>query len=170
VVKRLHGLESLAGSGFVFEGLGHKSYPIGYPINPDCPWHADPPVIEACEQFDCNTPMHELWQYGAERLGKLDALDLARELVASLACPSCGTVRPVSQPVDRITEEEAVCAKCRSECVPDFMHSLAADSDYLQRTPSQLGLPKWDIVWARHNEEVFGMELAGDRAVAPCAI
>ena len=32
---------------FFVNGLAHSSYPIGYPINPDCPWHADSPPIEA---------------------------------------------------------------------------------------------------------------------------
>ena len=163
VVKRLHGLEALSGSGFFFEGLGHSSYPVGYPVNPDCPWHADPPPVEAVEEFDSDTPLRELWEYGAKRLGGLDALDLARELVASLACPSCGQTRTVYQPVHRITEEEALCDECGAECLPDFVHSIPPDSDRLEMTVSHFGLPAWDIVWARRGEEMLGIELAGDR-------
>ena len=168
VVKRLHGLETLAGSGFVFEGLNHSSYPIGYPVNPDCPWHGEPPPVEVSEEFGSDTPLQELWEYGAQRLGGLDAIDLARELVASLACPSCGTTQTVYQPEHRITEDDAICRQCGAECAPGFVHSLSADSDYLRMTAGQLGLPRWDVLWARRGEQILGIELAGDRVAAGC--
>ena len=77
VVKRIHGLESLSGEGFLFEGLAHNSYRVSYPINPDCPWHAEPAVIEAVDEFTSGTPLGEL-QRAAGRLGGVDALDLSR--------------------------------------------------------------------------------------------
>lgn len=168
VVKRLHGLETLAGCGFVFEGLSHSSYPISYPVNPDCPWHSDPPPTEAVEEFDCDTPLQKLWEYGQQRLGGLDAIDLARELVASLACPRCGKTQTVYLPEHRITEDDAICRECGAERVPSFIHSLSADSSHLKMTASQLGLPRWDIFWARRGEETLGIELAGDRVAAGC--
>jgi len=38
-VKLLHGMPTLAGSGFVFEGLNHTSYKVQYTANPDCMSH-----------------------------------------------------------------------------------------------------------------------------------
>src|SRR5262245_48425907 len=44
-VKLLHGLDVLAGQGFVFEGLHHQSYLVTYSRKLDCPSHeADDPV------------------------------------------------------------------------------------------------------------------------------
>jgi molybdopterin/thiamine biosynthesis adenylyltransferase len=166
VVKRLHGLESLAGSGFVFEGLGHQSYAVGYPINPQCPWHEPPPPIEAHERFGSDTPMQAIWDYGAERLGGLDAIDFSRELVAGLSCPSCGTSQPVFQPACRISEDMAVCAACGTESVAEFLHGLGAGSPRLAMTAAALGLPRHDVVWVRRGPSVLGIELAGDRAAA----
>jgi adenylyltransferase/sulfurtransferase len=163
VVKRLHGLESLAGAGFVFEGLGHSSYAVRYDIRSDCPWHQEPAPIESAAELGADTPLREIWRFAAQRLGEPDAIDLSRELVATLSCPKCSQVRSVFQPAEHISEQTAVCPACGAEAVPDFFHSLAADSDRLDRSPRQLGLPAWEIVWARRGEEVLGIELAADR-------
>src|ERR1700719_4059235 len=46
-VKLIHGLPTLAGRGFVFEGLNHTSYPITYTENADCMSHyVLKPVVE----------------------------------------------------------------------------------------------------------------------------
>jgi len=163
VVKRLHGLECLSGTGFVFEGLYHHSYPVSYSVNPDCPWHSDPAPVEAVERFDSGTPLGELWEHAARRLGGLDAIDLSRELVARLVCPSCGRSRPVFRPVHRIDEAEVPCDACSAECVPEPLHSLSGEGELLAMTPRGLGLPAWDILWARRGEQMLGMELTGDR-------
>jgi molybdopterin/thiamine biosynthesis adenylyltransferase len=157
VVKRLHGLETLDGAGFVFEGLTHSSYRVAYPINPDCPWHCDAPPIEAVEEFNSQTPLQRIWDYAAQRLAGLDAIDLSRELVESLTCPECGSKRPIFRPLCRVGEADAVC-KCGAECYPELLHSLGGDCRYLGMTPAALGLPAWDILWARHGEKGLGME------------
>ncbi len=167
VVKRLHGMDSLAGAGYVFEGLAHSSYNVEYPISPDCPWHEPQPEIQPRADWGSDTPMREIAAAAAEALGGLDAIDLSRELVEALDCPACGHSRRLLQPIDRITADEAVCAKCRAECAPRFVHSLTADSELLDLTAGQLGLPAWDIVWPRCGAKAVGYELAGDRPAGP---
>jgi molybdopterin/thiamine biosynthesis adenylyltransferase len=164
VVKRLHGLESLSGSGFVFEGLGHHSYAVRYPIHPDCPWHEPPPPVEEVVEFDSRTPLVEVGRYAARRLGGLDAIDLPRELVAALVCPACGASRPVFRPVSRIREEEVACPACGAECVAEPFHSLSPDSERLGRSAAELGLPPREVLFARRGGDMLGIELAGDRA------
>jgi adenylyltransferase/sulfurtransferase len=164
VLKRLHGLDSLAGSGYVFEGLTHNSYSVRYPISPQCPWHECPSPIEAADHWDCDTPLREIWDWAAGRLGPLDAIDLSRELVESLRCPSCSREQRVLQPIDRISAEQALCRKCRAEMTPGFLHSLGPDSPLLDLGARQLGLPMWDVVWARSRDAMLGVELAGDMA------
>jgi hypothetical protein len=62
-----------------------------------------------------------------------------------------------------VLEDEVRCARCGGECVPRYFHSLGAASPLLKLTPRQLGLPRWDIVWARSGERMMGVEMAGDR-------
>ena len=164
VLKRLHGLESLAGGGYIFEGLKHNSCSVRYPVSPECPWHESPPVIEAFEHWNCESTLREIWDWAEGRLGQLDAIDLSRELVESFRCPSCGEEVVVLEPIDRISAERALCRRCGCEMGVRFLHSLRADSAYLTLSPRQLGLPMWDVLWARGKEALLGIELAGDRA------
>lgn len=163
VVKRLHGLESLAGRGFLFEGLNHTSFTVNYPISPDCPWHEAATPIEAFNDLGSDTPLSAIWEKAKTALGgSIDALDLSREIVASLECPACKTQRPIRKPVELVKPEEVPCPACKAECTPHFCHSLAADSPLLSLTPRQLGLPEWDVIWARSGMSAIGMELAAD--------
>ena len=161
VVKKLHGLETLRGSGFVFEGLTHHSFTVGYPISPDCPWHEPPPTIERTEFFDF-TPMREVREFAKSRLGGLDAVDLSREILQSLQCPDCGGSTDLFKPVEAVSEEDAICAQCGAQRVPNFLHSIPENSPLWDRTAKELGIPAWDVVWARNGSNVLGLEFGGD--------
>lgn len=162
LVKILHGMDALLGRGWFFDGATHQSYDVSYPVNPECGWHEPAPPIEAVTGFDSATPLRTIADHGARALGGLDALDFARELVERLDCPACRQSRPLWQPVDAIHEDHARCAQCGAECHPVYRHSVPTDSPWLDRSARELGLPAWDIVWARHGERMLGIELAGD--------
>ena len=106
--------------------------------------------------------MQEIWDEAARRLGGVDALDLSRELVSQLVCGSCGQRQPIFQPVEKITEAQALCGRCGAESAPDFFHSIAPGSELLNKTVAEIGLPTWDVMWARSANRAVGFELAGD--------
>jgi molybdopterin/thiamine biosynthesis adenylyltransferase len=164
VVKHLHGMEVLTGRGFVFEGLTHNSFTVGYPIAQDCPWHDDAVPIESDESVGSSTPLRQIWDRISARFGGLDAIDLSRDVVETLSCPACNTDRAIHKPIESVLDEEVRCPKCRAECVPRFFHSIAADSALLEMTPAELGLPAWDVIWARFGEKAIGIEMTADRA------
>lgn len=164
VIKILHGLPALLGRGFVYEGATHNSYGVSYPKHPDCPWHEEVPLIESLPDCNSTTPLSRVWEHARERIGGCDGIEFGREIVESLLCLECGRVRSVLQPVDRVSEEDARCRECGADSAPQFMHSVPCESAHLARTPRELGLPEWDIVWARHGEQFLGLELAGDAA------
>ncbi len=164
VVKLLHGMDALLGKGYVFEGLGHSSYAVGYPISPDCPWHEESTPIQPVSEFTSDTPLGVAAKWAAGRLGGLDAIDLSRELVEKLECPSCGQAATLWQPADRIGRDQAMCGRCQTERVPHFVHSIEAGSPLLDLSPREIGLPAWDIVWARRGSNSIGLEFAGDCA------
>ena len=166
VVKVLHGLPALLGKGFVFEGAAHGSYGVSYAINPDCPWHDPVAPIDALPEAGWETPLAEVWAAAGERLGGVDALELGREIVERLECLSCGRARELLRPVDAVTDDEAGCPHCGGDTIPYFVHSVVEGSAYLARSPRELGLPRWDIVWARRGDRYHGFELAADGGVA----
>jgi adenylyltransferase/sulfurtransferase len=162
LVKSLHGIQPLLGRGLVFDGEQHSSYVVSYPIDPDCPWHEAAPSIEAVASFNSSTPLQVIWDEAGRRLNGVDALDLSRELVSELACPQCRHREPVFQPVEKITDAEALCTLCGAESTPTFIHSLAPGPELLQKSAGEIGLPHWDVLWARRGEDTIGFELAGD--------
>lgn len=162
LVKQLHGRSALLGSGFVFDGLDHSSYRVAYPINPECPWHEAPAAMVTCPQFTSDTPLEELWREAARRLDAVDAIDLAREIVERAECATCGHQREILMAAEKVREDELLCPRCHKECAPVFLHSIAAGSPWLKGTVRQLGLPPWDIVWARGGGQSLGIEVAGD--------
>jgi molybdopterin/thiamine biosynthesis adenylyltransferase len=161
-VKYLHGRKSLLGEGFIFEGLEHSSYKTTYRLNPECPWHEEPPPIEALEDFDSDVKLERVWHEAARRLNGLDALDFSRPIVEALECVSCNTRQEVLQPAEKIYEDQLLCPHCKKESAPLFLQSLAQGHPLLAKTPREIGLPSWDIVWARRGTDALGVELAGD--------
>jgi molybdopterin/thiamine biosynthesis adenylyltransferase len=166
MVKAIHGMATLMGRGFVFDGAGHSSYLVSYPINPDCPWHEQRAEIIPLPACGSDTPLRKVWEMAESRLGKVDAIDLSREVVRDLVCPACGNVDMIFKPLEKIDESQARCSKCGAESVPAFFHSLDARGSLLDRTPRQLGLPAWDIVWARNGQQAVGFEFSGDSPFA----
>lgn len=162
LIKHLHGRGALLGSGFVFDGAEHSSYRVEYPVNPECPWHEPPATIESFPQFTSDTPLETLWQEARRRLGGVDALDLAREIVEREECSTCGHRCEVLAPAESVREDQLLCPRCRTECAPVFLHSILPGSPLLEKTARQLGLPAWDIVWARRGAEALGFEISGD--------
>lgn len=162
VVKLLHGMDSLVGRGFVFEGAQHNSYPVAYSIDPDCGWHDETGKIEPVAEFNSSTKLSDVWKFAANRLDGLDAIDLAREMVEALECPACGRSETALLPVEKIDPERAVCQLCGSELFPKFFHSITAGSPLLDKSVGEIGLPAWEIVWGRKGNHSLGVEMAGD--------
>ena len=113
------------------------------------------------------TPLRVLAEESTRRLGGCDALDLAREIVEQLECPKCRRVEVVLKPAEKVSEDQALCAACGAEAAPKFLNSIPAGSPLLDKTVGEIGLPKWDILWARRGEQSLGLELAGDNPFAP---
>jgi hypothetical protein len=160
VVKILHGMEFLAGKGLMFEGLKHNSYPVEYSISSDCPWHEPPVAVETRSDWGPDTALRTIWNWARQRLGGLDAIDFSRELVERIDCTTCGKTWQVLRSIDDVDESLARCTECGKEGVPRFLHSISEDGPLLDLTVDQLGLPAWDVVWLRRDEDVLGVELA----------
>jgi molybdopterin/thiamine biosynthesis adenylyltransferase len=166
MIKLLHGRSALLGRGFVFDGAEHSSFTVNYPINPECPWHEPPAPIETWPQANSATKLGVLWQEAAQRLGGVDALDFAREIVQRVECSACGKSEDIFQPAEKIREDQLRCRACGAETSPVFLHSIDDRSGLLEKTAGEIGLPKWDIVWARRGEKAIGFELSGDSPFA----
>ena len=167
VVKLLHGMPALLGEGFVFEGLTHGSYRTAFPLKPTCPWHE--PVAEVRELPWCGvaTTLGAVLAYAAAELGGLDALDLVRELIARLDCAACGASQPCWRAPDALDAIAVACPRCGGERAAIPCHSFAPDSPESEHALGRLGVPPFDILYARRGDRVLGLVMAADRPAAP---
>jgi molybdopterin/thiamine biosynthesis adenylyltransferase len=90
-VKLLHGMPTLASSGFVFEGLNHTSYKVAYTANPDCMSHFTFAGVVELPQRSSELTLEDLRQRGAKDLRASDVVvEFSRDIVQELECPQCG--------------------------------------------------------------------------------
>lgn len=163
-VKLLHGLDVIAGRGFVFEGTWHQSYLVTYTRQPDCPAH------EAYE------PVEELpWRVGETSAGALlervrgdlggDAvIETNQDLLAGLRCERCGVDEPRFASLGKVTEAEGRCPRCGEHRTPRIYHTIdGRDRDLLDRPLGKLGVPAWEVLAGRAGLRQRFYEFAGDQ-------
>jgi adenylyltransferase/sulfurtransferase len=163
VVKILHGREGLMGSGFVFDGGSFDSYQVRFPVNPDCPWHAEPAEVHEAGDLTSGSLLGDVWRRAEQILGGLDAIELGRELVDGVTCEACGTTQRVLVAAESAAEADIRCSGCGAERAASFVHSVFSGGDLLVASLSELRFPPWDVVWARHGSRYVGIEITGDR-------
>ncbi len=160
VLKHLHGLESIIGKGFLFEGLAHNSYKIEYAINPSCELHYEQAEIQSEKTLGMHSSFRDIFDWGERQMGPLDAIDIYREIVSHMTCPKCGEKKEVFANAETIPAAETFCEHCKEEKVPDYVHSLQANSPFANKSVREFGLPEREILWLRNGEACIGLDLS----------
>lgn len=162
-VKFLHGLETLSGKGFIFEGLRHSSYLIEYTQNPDCLSHYTLPSIVQLSRRSTDMTLEQLLARGRVDLGAEEAvIEFSREIIYKLVCPHCGSEEELFVPVGRVTRDQG---RCPADGRMRAVHTLSGyrgEPELASRTLDQLGLPLFDIFTARSLESEISYCLAED--------
>ena len=165
-VKHIHGLPTLAGRGFVFEGLNHTSYKVEYTENPDCMSHYTiPELVRLPEPSSAWTP-ERLFQRAQSDLGTTEVtLEFSRDVICRrLVCtPVAVLSRSGFAAVGSVLYEDGVCACDGGRLVVETIHGYSGGEAWGSRTLDQLGLPLLDIFVASSTEREIGYLLEGDR-------
>ena len=163
-VKHLHGLETLAGRGFVFEGTWHQSYVVNYTRREDCPTHESYEPILVKPWSVATMTIGELLKEAQAEVGDGAIVELNQDVLKSLECPRCQSTEPLFASLGKITEQHGRCPKCGDQRVPHLFHTLDGSEGLDQKTLAEIGVPSWDIVGARRGLKQVFFEFAGDRA------
>jgi molybdopterin/thiamine biosynthesis adenylyltransferase len=165
-VKLLHGMPTLAGSGFVFEGLNHSSYKVDYTANPDCMSHFTYENVTELPRNSSEWTLEDLRLRGVEDLGAAGVVvEFSRDIVHRLKCPQCGTKEEIFAPVGSIQYERGRCPRDGQMRVVKTIHSYDGREDFGKRSLDQLGLPLFDVFTVRTAEKEKAYLMAGDRSV-----
>lgn len=162
-VKLIHGLNVIAGQGFVFEGISHQSYLVTYTRKEDCPSHdPDSPVV-ALPLGVAETRVGDFLERVRSDLGPDAVIETSADLLASLSCPDCGQEEPVFASLGKVTEQQGRCPRCAGHRVPNTFHTIDGRESFLDRTLAEIGVPPWDVLAGRRGMEQRYYEFAGDR-------
>ena len=161
-VKHLHGLETLAGRGFVFEGTWHQSYVVNYTRRDDCPTHEAYEPIVVKPWSVATMTVGELLEHARAEVGEGAIIELNHDVLKSLECPRCLTTEAVFASLGKITEQQGRCPKCGEPRVPHLFHSLDGREGINDRSLSEIGVPPWDILGVRRGLKQVFFEFAGD--------
>ena len=164
-VKLLHGMPTLAGCGFVFEGLNHTSYKVEYTANPNCMSHFTFESVTELARKSSEWTLEDLRRRGVEDLGAPDVVvEFTRDIVRELECPACGAKEEIFAPVGSIKYEQGRCPRDGEMRVVKTIHSYDGSEDFGQRSLDKLGLPLFDVFTVRTAENEKAYLMAGDKS------
>jgi len=161
-LKILHGLDPIAGKGFVLNGLSGESYLVQYPEKPDCDAHERYERLERLPDGVADVTIGALLERAAKDLSGQAVIDLRRDVISALACPSCGQRDEIFRSLGAVTEEEGRCPKCRTMRAPELLHTLGLEPGLEERTFADIGVPPFDGVTARKGESTITYLFEGD--------
>ena len=111
-VKLLHGLETLTGRGFVFEGMSHESHVVTYTRKGDCPSHDPDDAPEMLSWRIADTRIGDFVERVRGDLGPEAVVEMNTDLLASLHCPKCDTEEAMLASLNSVSEEQGRCPRC----------------------------------------------------------
>ena len=168
-VKTLHGLPTLAGKGYVFEGLHHTSYVTQYTENPDCMSHDTLERIVDLPQASNEMTLAELMERGKADLGTDQvAVEFSRDVIHKLVCPRCDEEEDVFAPVGAIDRSRGQCPACSASTgepqmrVVRTLTGFNGEPELAGRTLDSLGLPLFDIFTVRSMDAEVSYCMTGD--------
>jgi molybdopterin/thiamine biosynthesis adenylyltransferase len=161
-VKILHGLETIGGRGWVFEGLTTDSYQTTFQRKANCYSHDPLQEIVALDASVSSITTRELLDLARQRLGPDAELEFARDVLEKLVCPRCKTEETVFASLGQVRAEQALCPQCAVRREVVTFYKIRGNETFLDRTLASLGVPPFDIVVARERDRSIGFELSAD--------
>lgn len=162
-VKLIHGMQTLSGQGFVFDGMGHQSYTVNYSRLADCPAHESFESVEQLPLKVADTRVGEFLDRVRNDLGPQAVIEVNSDLLESLTCMSCGKTERRHSSLGKVTVSQGRCPDCGQNRTPDVYHTIGDQPALLDSTIAELGVPPWDILTGRCGLQQKHYEFTGDR-------
>ena len=166
LLKLLHAdrnLPTLAGKGYVFNGLTHDSYVVEYQEKPDCMSHDIYEDIREKPWSVRTMTLRDLLKELKQDLGEHAVLDFDREIATTAKC-TCGAGKDLFTPVHKLKGEMLTCPHCSNQMSFDSVHTIRGDEDFLDKTLHEIGIPLLHIVGGRVGMHTVYYEFTADEA------
>jgi len=166
MLKILHadrGLPTLAGKGYVFNGLTHDSFIVEYQKKPDCMSHDAYGPAEKMPWRAEETTLEQVLEKAQADLGEGAVVDFDRDIVSVASC-ACGHQKPLFAPVHKLRGADLACPECGKTMQFETFHTLTGSEDFLNKTLGETGIPPLHIFCGRRGMEERYYECTGDEA------
>lgn len=166
MLKLLHrdrNLPTLAGKGFVFNGLTHDSYVVQYQEKPDCMSHDTYETIVEKPWSVRSVTLGQILKTVREELGEGAVVDFDRDIATKATC-TCGAQKELYQPVHKLKGHMLTCPECGKQMAFDSIHSLNGTEEFLDKTPYEIGIPLLHIIGGRVGMQTTHYEFTADEA------
>ena len=164
-VKLLHGMETIAGKGFVYNGVSSDSYLIEYQRNDDCYSHDIAEKVFPMRNKSSEIKVKDLLKLAKEQLGADTVLELGRDILELMHCPKCNADEYMYMSLGKATNSLSSCPQCSAKREVKTIFTISGTESFLDKTFAEIGVPPFDIIWARNAEHLYGFEFAGDAKV-----
>lgn len=157
-VKLIHGLPTIAGKGWVFEGLSSDSYLVEYQRKEECYSHDPLDEVVSLPVRSSQITVAELLAEARRLAGGEVTLELARDMLEKLVCPACRREESVFASLGKVSADKTNCRNCpgvRREVVT--FYKIRGDESFLDRRRSRRTVPR-----QRHNALLTGRRSGGD--------
>jgi molybdopterin/thiamine biosynthesis adenylyltransferase len=162
-VKLLHGLQTIGGAGWYFDGVNTDGFVTVFQRKPDCYSHDPLESVVELPYGVADISAGDMLREAQRLLGPCAELELARDVLEKLVCPTCGKEEQVFRSLGKVDPEAAFCRTCpgkRREVVTFF--KIRGDEPFVERSLADIGVPHFDILIARNQDRALGLELTGD--------
>lgn len=164
MLKLLHSdreLPTLAGKGYVFNGLTHDSYVVEYQRKEDCMSHDTYEKIVEKPWSVKTIALKDLLTEIRSELGEKAVLDFDRDIATRAKC-SCGACKDLFTPVHKLKGHMLTCPQCGNQMTFDSVHSIRGEEDFLDKTPYEIGIPLLHILGGRVGMNTTYYEFTAD--------
>ena len=164
MLKLLHsdrGLPTLAGKGYVFNGLTHDSYVVEYQEKPDCMSHDIYEDIIEKEWSVDDATIRSVLEVVKNDLGDGAVIDLDRDIAIDARC-ECGETKNLFMPVHKVKGAMLTCPKCGKQMTFESKHSFNGSEAYVRKTFAEIGIPPLHIITGRVGMNIRHYEFTKD--------
>ncbi len=153
VVKYLCRQEVDGGRALVYNGMGPSLHRAELVRNPACPTShvASDEVVEVSSSA-AELTAAELLRRARKDLGQQAGrltLELDRDFLVRLHCPSCGRAEDIGQPQGRVLESAVACSHCGAVRIPNVLRALDENSLQAADSLAHLGVPDGEVLALR---------------------
>ena len=165
MLKLLHSdrnLPTLAGKGYVFNGLTHDSFVVEYQLKDTCMSHDLYEDIREMNWSARDVSIKDILDKAKVDLGEGAVVEFDRDIATVAKC-SCGNKKDIYNVVNKLSGKDILCESCNKAMQFDTIHVCNGTEDFLDKKLFDIGIPLYHIISVRKGMKYIHYELSKDK-------